>query len=414
MKYKKTASASLTVFHLIDVNISILLPDHTLLLAHERDHLPDFFLKLQQEDFVLLSRQALISAGECCAYTNELGLSYLARLVELEGEEAAIWIAGPYLKQMPDLNRLEGLLPESHKRDEMKDFLSALKLLGKSKMQSMVNLLSLSEALDQAPYLDMNTQSEAAAERNRKDLQHILRQPDEQETKMIELRYEYEKEMMHAVEKGDKLKLKNLNIEVNQVFDFSERFPNQPIRAMKNMLIIFNTVLRIAAQRGNVHPFFLHYISEKFSKKIERSDNIHTLNSLNEVMWNEYCDLVKNRSVTGYSLLVTRAAQHIKINFSKPLRLAELAEYCLVHPSHLSRQFKKETGMTLTEYQNRMRIDEAKLLLREGRDSIDRIAGYVGYDDAGYFTRMFKRLEGLTPTRFRGTQGKEKERLSDK
>jgi YesN/AraC family two-component response regulator len=404
VKHVQLTSASLTIYHLIDTNTIILAKDGTVRLAHERDLIPDFLFAMQQKDFLLLSRQTKQDDSQSCLFTNEMGLTYLSKLIAFEGDEANIWILGPFLMQMPDLTKIDSIFQaEPYKRNVMQEFMQSLKLFGSSRIQSAVNMLEHAGMIRQAPYNIVDLHSDPSDRLNGKELLYVLQQPDEHDTKLMEVKYELEKEIMHAVESGDKQKLKETMSQSKNWFDFSSRFPNQPIRAMKNMLIVFNTILRKAAENGKVHPFFLHHISEKFSKQIERSESINSLNSLLEVMQDEYCDLVKNRAVSGYSQVVQKAAHQIKIYFSKPLNLKQLAELCLVHPAHLSRQFKKETGMTLTDYQNRMRIDEAKLLLKEGSISIDRIAGYIGYDDAGYFARIFKKREGMTPTMYRNT-----------
>jgi YesN/AraC family two-component response regulator len=169
------------------------------------------------------------------------------------------------------------------------------------------------------------------------------------------------------------------------------------------MLIIINTIFRLAAEKGKVHPFFLHHLSEKFSIKIEQITSIDYLNKLVSKMCEEYCDLVNERSMSEHTLLIQKAIHFLTIHFNQPLDLKNLAQYCLVHPAHLSRQFKKETGMTLTDYLNNIRIKEAKILLRKDRTSIEWIAESVGFDNAGYFTRIFKKVTGVTPTNYRNT-----------
>ncbi|WP_240418072.1 helix-turn-helix transcriptional regulator [Paenibacillus periandrae] len=401
IKHFQLTSASLTLFHVLDMNTSILTPDGSVEMAHIHEPLPNFLLQTQQEDFLRLSWQSRQDPTQCCIYTNVFGLTYLSRFFELEEEQPTVWVVGPFLMQIPDMDKINALFrTEQNKQRAMGEFVRSLKLLSNARIQSAVNILNQAGSIQHVPYRKLNTQP--TSERlDANDIQHILAQPDELDTKVIELRYELEKELMSAVEHGDKKMLRHLLKETKNLFDFSDRFPNQPVRAMKNMLIVLNTLLRMAAARGKVQPFFLHHISEKFSKQIERCDSINSLNALLDVMYEEYCDLVNRRTITGYSPVVQKAAQHILVHFSKPLNLKQLAAKCLVHPAHLSRQFSKEAGMTLTDFQNRTRIDHAKLLLAKGTASIDWIAGQVGFDDAGYFTRIFNKLEGMTPSRYR-------------
>ncbi|MGB3986308.1 MAG: helix-turn-helix transcriptional regulator, partial [Limnochordia bacterium] len=68
---------------------------------------------------------------------------------------------------------------------------------------------------------------------------------------------------------------------------------------------------------------------------------------------------------------------------------------------YLSRMFKTVTGLTLIEYLNTIRIQEAQKLLADENLSITEIASLVGYDSQTYFGRMFKRITGLTPREYR-------------
>lgn len=121
-------------------------------------------------------------------------------------------------------------------------------------------------------------------------------------------------------------------------------------------------------------------------------------------MHEEYCDLVRKRAVSGYSPVIQKAVEHINSHFNQPLNMEQIADLCGVHPAHLSRQFKKETGMTGKDYQQKRRIEEAKIWLKSERASIGWIAVYVGYEDSGYFTRVFKKLVGMSPSLYRTTK----------
>ena len=397
-------TVSLTIFRLTDINTVVLNNNGSLHLVHERDPLPEFMLEVQRKDFLFLSKEAKRSPKECCMYTNEWGFSYVARPFQSNGEQTKILINGPFLMQVPDTNRFHTKFKiNQQKLIELEAFYRGLKLISRSKLQSLANILDRAGSIRQTSLRILGTHENPPVSSQQKNIELMLQQTDETYIDLIELRYKMEKEMMWAVEQGDKARLKEIFSKTKNLFDFSERFPNQPVRAMKNLMVVLNTLLRIAAEKGKVQPFFLHQISEKFSKQIERSDTIDSLNHLIAVMCDEYCDLVRHRAVSGYSPLVQKASEYIAVHFSKPLNLGHLSEHCHVHPAHLSRQFKKETGMTLTDYQQKRRIEEAKILLKTDRASIGWIAGHVGFDDAGYFTRIFKKLEGITPSEFRNS-----------
>ncbi len=83
------------------------------------------------------------------------------------------------------------------------------------------------------------------------------------------------------------------------------------------------------------------------------------------------------------------------------LSLDSLAERLRLSPEHVSRVFKETLGENFVEAATRLRLDESCRLLRIGAGSIEEISGKVGYGDSTYFSRLFKRKIGLTPSEWR-------------
>ncbi|BFT71532.1 hypothetical protein PAENIP36_29740 [Paenibacillus sp. P36] len=395
------SAISTTLFHLTDINTVVLTSSGTVLLNHEHDNIPEFLNSWQKEDIAFFAAEAQISPDQCCKYTNIWGFTYLAKAFRLQEERTKIIVTGPFLLQVPDVNKLYTKFKlDQGKRIELEGFYRGMKLISAARVQSMANVFEQIEGISQTDIRELELQTQPARSPRQSKIELMLQQPDEAFIDLIELRYQIEQEMMQAVQHGDHETLQKVRSKMKNLYDFSERFPNQPVRALRNALIILNTLLRIAAKNANVQPFFLHQISEKFAKQIERTETIDFLNKLMTLMFDEYCRLVRQHAVKGYSPLVQKVVQFISLHYNKPLSLEELSQECHAHPAHISRQFKKETGMTLTDFQQKQRIEEAKPLLRNGDLAIKWIAESIGFDDAGYFTRIFKKIEGMTPTQF--------------
>lgn len=221
---------------------------------------------------------------------------------------------------------------------------------------------------------------------------------DENTYSEVEARFEIEKKIMEQVSRG------NTKVALDMLgaffFDASYRMPDNILRVSKNLAFTYNTMLRIAARDGGVHPIYLHRTSDKFAILIERSTSIKELEQLHIVMTKEYCELVREVSTEGYSLIVKQAVDYINLNFDQEVSLTLIAEKINVSPSHLSKKFKKEIGMTVTEFINTKRMKQAKVLLEKGESSITDIAILSGFDDPGYFTFVFRKLEGMTPREY--------------
>lgn len=96
------------------------------------------------------------------------------------------------------------------------------------------------------------------------------------------------------------------------------------------------------------------------------------------------------------------AAQHwLQAHAPAPLSLAVLAGHAGLGTRTLLRRFVKATGLTPSEYHQRLRIARSRELLECTRDPIDRVAAAAGYEDSGGFRRSFKRLVGLSPGEYR-------------
>ncbi len=99
--------------------------------------------------------------------------------------------------------------------------------------------------------------------------------------------------------------------------------------------------------------------------------------------------------------LVKQASAYIQQNYTRTFSLEELSETIGVSKSYLSRIFKLGTGICPWDYLNRFRIQKAKELLLLTDGSITAIAAEVGYEDAGYFGRVFREISGCSPRTYR-------------
>jgi two-component system response regulator YesN len=101
------------------------------------------------------------------------------------------------------------------------------------------------------------------------------------------------------------------------------------------------------------------------------------------------------------SQVIERICQFIEEKLDEDLSLVRLAEIHYFNPSYLSRFFKQEFGMNVSEYIDKCRLRKSKELLRNHELKIRDVASAVGYEAAHSFTRYFKKMTGLTPQEYR-------------
>lgn len=97
---------------------------------------------------------------------------------------------------------------------------------------------------------------------------------------------------------------------------------------------------------------------------------------------------------------IVRAQQYIIDNISRPISLDEVAKNAFISPSYLSSLFKKVTKVSLVDYINIMKVKRAKAMMNEGERKIFSIAESLGYENIYYFSKVFKKVTGETPSQY--------------
>lgn len=109
----------------------------------------------------------------------------------------------------------------------------------------------------------------------------------------------------------------------------------------------------------------------------------------------------EGREEAGTVENLKKVLQYIGEHYSSPIRLSELAELVNMNEQYFCRYFKKNIGKTITEYINVIRVEKAATALAETEDKIIDIAAACGFDNTGYFIRRFKKEKGMTPSEYR-------------
>jgi AraC-like DNA-binding protein len=106
-----------------------------------------------------------------------------------------------------------------------------------------------------------------------------------------------------------------------------------------------------------------------------------------------------------HTLLIRRITGYLERHFDKKMAVPDLCELFHISNRQLNRVFKQETGQTVTERIQQIRIERAKQYLMECDDKVIQIAHRVGYEDPAFFTQLFRRKVGCSPGQYREVQG---------
>jgi YesN/AraC family two-component response regulator len=303
-------------------------------------------------------------------YYCPMGLTFIASSISGDsGDLVGGLVLGPFV--MGDLQDVLADLPVS----DMEEEVSKLKVFPTTKVQDMAEILSAVTA-----YV-------SGAED--KKLQRLL-YDQEKILKEIYVAKDYYADV-------DKQSADMLNEMLAHIYVYS----NFDLSAVKARLLELLVILSRATIEAGADPAETFRLSEDFIQQIESYNDVDQL-----AFW--ISDIVRRFIVQAFDLaqvkhsdVVFKITNYIKKHCGEKLTLDQLAKEVYLSKSYLSSIFKQETGMSLTSYITKVRVEKSKKLLLEDCLSLAVISAQCGFKDQSYFTKVFKKETGVSPKRFR-------------
>lgn len=206
-----------------------------------------------------------------------------------------------------------------------------------------------------------------------------------------------ESALFEKIERGD---IEGAKIEANLFFDWM--INNYPEHIMDIKLKVLEFVL-FAEQKaflsGGMTYYFLY--RKDYLPTIIQIENYEQLRKWFIDKVTEACSNIITKREEQTSGLISKAKAYIEKNYNKDISLDEVSRSVDISPYYFSKLFKEETGENFIEYLTNIRIEKAKKLLLYSDMSIKNICIDTGYSDPNYFSRIFKKQVGLTPTEYR-------------
>ena len=233
--------------------------------------------------------------------------------------------------------------------------------------------------------------------------------PDPADENLSE-RYAAEERILRAVENGDfeeALEAMRAFGDVHKKNAFDDDAAGSRL-----WLVSLNNLFRRRVQMAKVHPSYINRVAAYFNQAIVEADRPEQFTQLVTDMLREYCRLVREYSLKDYSQLVRDVINYVDFHIQEELDLASLAERAAVSGGYLSRRFKQEVGITLTEYISNKRVERAKALLRVTELPVSEVAATVGILDGNYFSRLFRKQTGMSPSGYRSSHREQEQRES--
>mgnify|MGYP000845945557 FL=1 len=143
-------------------------------------------------------------------------------------------------------------------------------------------------------------------------------------------------------------------------------------------------------------------LSDFYILEMDKCKTIEQISKLHDVMCLDFCKHmheIKNSQVLSKQVVL--CLDYIYSHTHYRITIREVAEYLRLSESYLSRLFKKEMGISFSQYILNLKIDKAKNLLRFSEYSIGEITYYLGFSNESHFIQTFQKRVGETPNRYR-------------
>lgn len=211
---------------------------------------------------------------------------------------------------------------------------------------------------------------------------------------------EYEKQLRQTIIAGDKPGAQRLLNELLGHIYCSDDFDIQRIRPRVIELIVVLSRASIDAGADS-REIFLY--NDAYMQQINRFNDIEDLSVWITGVMHRFIQNTFDFAQIKHSDVVFKAMEYIRQNYDRKLSLDDIAQHVYLSRSYLSSMFREETGQTLFAYINQVRVEKSKLFLMDPGVSLAEVAAHCGFEDQSYFTRVFRKVTGVSPKQYRNS-----------
>lgn len=216
------------------------------------------------------------------------------------------------------------------------------------------------------------------------------------EPDVFELKNKYHKDLIEAIGHENIERAGKLIDEIGQCFERNLVYP-------AIVRIFFSNLV------GDLYGSYGMYLSNSdvfdtyktYYQRIEKSEHMADLIQLVSVLTSSLIAEIRRLRNTSSRSMINQALNYIKYHFAEKISLDDVAKEVNMSKHYLCSVFKKETGENMSLYINKLRIERAKQILLESDAKIKEIFEKVGYTDQQYFSKVFKKITGMTVLEFK-------------
>lgn len=292
-------------------------------------------------------------------------------------------------------------------KEDMDDFIIAMHQIVHIPLERLMQILCfLNYALNnekcflQDYFIDDSLQEKLYEAMTRQDADRIFSNNLPEQNILLHNTYDLERNIMNMIRKGDSVSLSEL-LKKSSGFNIGMMADN-PLRQSKNTFIVIATLASRSAIQGGMDPDDAFTLSDEYIQKCELLNDFYQINNLRYLMMMDFTKRVNQlQEGSQTSQLVAAVTNYINHHISEPITVEAMSKEFFMSRSYLSKRFKAESNITLTDFILSQKTEEAKRLLRYTNNSLIAISLYLGFSSPGHFSRVFRKYVSITPNEYR-------------
>ena len=325
--------------------------------------------------------------------SNEMGLMWIAAPELSEKTVAGVHILGPFFIYDGTVAQFEKNLRE--RKLSMDLWQDAIRFLRSLPVLTVVRVMEYAVMLH---YCVNGEKLELTDVHFKDDESYKL---PETELEAIHGTYEAEREMLRLVREGDLNYKEHMKViaGTGKIGNISD---GDPVRQLKNMIIVNITLFSRAAMEGGLPPEIAYAISDRYYQAVEKSKAIQAIVEINTTMQEDFIQRVHQcRQNKDLTKPIRVCLEQMRARMEEDITLEGLAKEFGYSPYYLSKKFKKETGQSFKDCLKELRLERAKFLLKNTNTTILEISERLQFCSQSYFADSFRKEYGISPTEYR-------------
>ena len=231
----------------------------------------------------------------------------------------------------------------------------------------------------------------------------FLKEFVQREDEFLRAPYNPEIEFYTSVKSGDVERVRELTTKEPLVDKPGlGKLSDNPLQNLKYHFVITTALVARYCIQGGMDLSDAYGLSDYFIQKGDRCIRLEDLSRLHQKMSIEYARRMRElRKKPICSVQIAQCIDYIYDHLHARITVSDLAEHVHLNESYLSRLFKKEVGISISEYIRRQKLETAKNMLVYSDYHSAEIASFLAFPSQSYFTEIFRKYTGMTPVEYR-------------